>query len=47
MTHILGKRMKELIEDAEREKALKDIAVILPPKSSLFNSDCRRYSVNT
>ena len=26
MTHILGERLKELAEDAEREKALKDIA---------------------
>ena len=26
LTHILGERMKELAEDAEREKALKDVA---------------------
>ena len=26
LTHILGKRMKELVEDAERKKSLKDVA---------------------
>lgn len=26
ITHILGERMKELAEEAEREKALKDVA---------------------
>ena len=26
ITHILGERLKELTEDAEREKALKDVA---------------------
>ena len=26
MTHILGERLTELVEDAEREKALKDVA---------------------
>ena len=26
MTHVLGKRLKELIEDADREKALKAVA---------------------
>ena len=26
MTHILGQRLKELVEDADREKALKDVA---------------------
>ena len=26
MTHILGERLKELAEDTEREKALKDVA---------------------
>jgi len=26
MTHILGERLKELVEDADREKVLKDIA---------------------
>ena len=26
MTHVLNERLKELIEDAEREKALRDIA---------------------
>ena len=26
MTYILGERLKELVEDAEREKALKDVA---------------------
>ena len=26
MTHILGERLKELTEDVEREKALKDVA---------------------
>lgn len=26
MTHILDERMKELVEDMEREKALKDVA---------------------
>nr|XP_023904602.1 uncharacterized protein LOC112016306 [Quercus suber] len=26
MTHVLDKRLKELVEDADREKALKDIA---------------------
>ena len=25
MTHIFGERMKELVEDAEREKALKGV----------------------
>ena len=27
LTHILGKRLKELAEDAEREKVLKDVAI--------------------
>ena len=26
MTHVLGERLKELAEDADREKALKDVA---------------------
>jgi len=26
ITHVLGERMKELVEEAEREKALKDVA---------------------
>ena len=26
LTHILGKRLKELAEDAEQEKTLKDVA---------------------
>ena len=29
LTHVLNKRLKELIEDAEREKALKDVAATI------------------
>ena len=29
LTHVLNKRLKELIEDAEREKALKDVAATM------------------
>ena len=29
MTHILDERLKELVEDVEREKALKDVIVTI------------------
>ena len=34
MTHILGERMKELTEDVDREKALKEVANAMTKEKS-------------